>query len=445
MFDNQRIAILWRGMEGQSTYHFLQKQGIPDSSMGIFDQRADKDFPAWVTTFTGPGYLTHLPDYDVIIRSPGITDLLVQQALQDEWLWEQIAPRLTNQTQLFFDRYQWTVIGITGTKGKSTICMLTYLLLKEAGKNVVLAWNVGQPVLEQIDFDAPPDYVVYELSSFMLAGLERAKIKIGIRNTLSPTHLAEHGSRQEYVFAKAHLFSFADTLLLWSQVEEVLHEQFPELLQNRETQVITYGDSGSFTYADGQFLHDNQLLAGWETVRLVGVHNKYNVCALYGVAHILGISTDVVQKVTQEFVGLPDRIEFIGNVWGIDRYNDAIATTPQATQAALAALGDRVATLFVGGILGEYDFSGLAETITHSAIEHLICFPDSGPLIAQLVKKPGLQVYTTGTMRDAVKFAATHTPAWKIALLSCGSPSFSLWKSYKEKAAQFKEAVASLT
>ncbi len=444
MFDNQHIAILGRGMEWQSTYRFLQKEGIPDSSIAIFDQHTDKDFPAWVTTFTGPGYLTHLQDYDVIMRSPGITDVLLQNELQDTALWEIIAPRLTNQTQLFLDRFQGTVIGITGTKGKSTISMLTYLLLQAAGKNVVLAWNVGQPVLEQIDFASPPDYVVYELSSFMLAGLQRAKIHIGIWNTIYPTHLAEHGSRQEYVLAKAHLFSFADTLLLGSQVEDVLQEQFPELLQNRETQVITYGDSGSFSYVDGQFLHDNQLLAGWETVRLVGAHNRYNVCALYGVAHILGITTDLVQKVTQEFVGLPDRIEFIGNICGIDRYNDAIATTPQATQAALAALGDRVATLFVGGILWEYDFSGLAETISHSTIEHLICFPDSGPLIAQLVKKPGLQIYTTASMRDAVKFAASHTPIWKIALLSCGSPSFSLWKSYKEKAAQFKEAVASL-
>lgn len=118
-----------------------------------------------------------------------------------------------------------------------------------------------------------------------------------------------------------------------------------------------------------------------------------------------------MQQVTQEFVGLPDRIEFIGTVAGIDRYNDAIATTPQATQAALLALGDRVETLFVGGILGEYDFSGLAETISNSAISTLICFPDSGPLIAQLVKKPGLQVYTTASMHHAVAFASTHTTA----------------------------------
>ena len=154
----------------------------------------------------------------------------------------------------------------------------------------------------------------------------------------------------------------------------------------------------------------------------------------------------MVQKVTREFIGLPDRIEFIGNVWGIDRYNDAIATTPQATQAALAALGDRVETLFVGGILWTYDFSGLAETISNSpSLKTLICFPDSGPLIAQMVKKQGLQVYSTWKMSDAVKFAAAHTSVGKIALLSCGSPSFSLWTSYREKAAQFKETVHNLS
>lgn len=243
-----------------------------------------------MATFTGAGYLAHLQDYEVIIRSPGITDLLMQNELLDSKIRELIAPRLTNQTQLFFDMYQGTVIGITGTKGKSTISMLTYLLLKEAGKDVVLAGNGGQPVLEQIDFASPPDYVVYELSSFMLAGLMHAKIQIGIRNTLYPTHLAEHGSRQEYVLAKARLFSFADTVLLGSQVVDVLQNEFPTTLQNHKTQVITYGHSGRYTYHTGQFWSDNQLLAGGETVRLVGEHNRYNVCALYGVADILGIS-----------------------------------------------------------------------------------------------------------------------------------------------------------
>jgi UDP-N-acetylmuramoylalanine--D-glutamate ligase len=150
----------------------------------------------------------------------------------------------------------------------------------------------------------------------------------------------------------------------------------------------------------------------------------------------------------QQFDGLEHRIELVGTYGWIIRYNDAIATTPQATMAAIESFGEQVDTLFYGGIEGEYDHSWVAELIVKYDIQNLVLFPDTWSTLKELLTTNytlhTTNVLHTRSMEQAVDRAAKHTKKWALALLSCGSPSFSCWTSFKEKGSLFKEFVTKL-
>lgn len=114
------------------------------------------------------------------------------------------------------------MIGVTGTKGKSTTSSFIYEMLKNADKNVVLAGNVGKPVLDQIDFAMPPEIVVYELSSFMVESLDDFVCDVGILTTLIPVHIKEHGDYERYVAAKIKLLQHSRHAFVGTQAREEL-------------------------------------------------------------------------------------------------------------------------------------------------------------------------------------------------------------------------------
>lgn len=441
------IAILGYGLEGKSSYQFLLAHGISPERITILDQKATIEAPSWSSARLGADYLQGLQQYEVIIRSPGLTNALIQQWLDSNTTWDQIAWKLLTQTELFFANYQGKVIGITGTKWKSTISTLCYLTLQEAGLQVSLAGNIGKPILDQIDRNNQPDFVVYELSSFMLESLNSFQLEIGIFNTIYPTHLEAHAGRDNYLAAKAKLVTHSHYQLIWSQVADAAEQFSPEisqLLNHESSHLFHYGTSGTYSYADGVFYdHDQQAFLDHD-IRLLGLHNRYNICAIVGVCSLLKIDYTALQRTLSQFAWLEDRIEDIGIHHGIQRFNDAIATTPQATIAAIETLGSRIETIFVGGILGDYDFVSLGRKISEAGIQNVILFPDSGTEIYKGMQENLHHIHHSTDMHEAVQRAAAHTTPGKAALLSCGSPSFSLRSSYKEKARLFKQAVNAL-
>lgn len=161
--------------------------------------------------FTGEDYLTTLDEYDIIFKTPGLTKYMIEQ---ETGRTDINRSRFTSQTQYFFDTYTGQVIGVTGTKGKSTTVSLLQEMLLAAGKKSMLVGNVGKPVLDEIDFSNPPDLVVYELSSFMIDALGEYHVDIAIFTTLNATHTKEHGGYEPYIAAKFSLLAHADHLLV---------------------------------------------------------------------------------------------------------------------------------------------------------------------------------------------------------------------------------------
>lgn len=475
---NKKIAILGYGLEWQSTLTFLQEQEITDItildkndllqplSLVLKDTPSDKkgdkvnceareDTLGWnvreswkiqVKSILWENYLDSLAEFDIIIKSPGVSPF-----------WEKLLPhreKFISQTQIFFENYTWNVIGITGTKGKSTISTLLYQCLLAAWKTVKLVWNIWSPVLHEIDivWGEKYDYIVYEMSSYMLQDF-CPKLHIWFINNIYPCHLDWHyHSMNIYKQAKLNILEHAEHKIVNSELQndtEVLWVEGKKIFFN---QIGKYQYQNENLYQDDtKILSDIEIALKWE-------HNMKNIC---GVASMLEIifqeDTQVVKMLSEvltDFWWLPHRIEKVWIYEWITFVDDAYASTPDSTLAAIRTFPTSLQTLFLWGQDSGFSTESLRQWILSSSIQNIIAFPDtSEKIFPEIVSRDYesafeieisgkiLQFIKTRSMKQWVDFAYKTTFPWKVALLSCAAPSFSLWKNRDEKANEFIQEV----
>lgn len=373
----KNLALLGFGHEGKINKKYVQKY-YPDLKISILDQKKDKD------------YLEKQDNYDLAIKTPGLPKTKVT------------IPYVT-ATNLFFSQIKNFTIGVTGTKGKSTVTSLIYEILKAGGKKVRLLGNIGKPMLEVLLEDIDPEEIfVLELSSYMLDDIEYSP-NVAILLNLFPEHMNYHGGVENYYKAKRNIFKF----------------QKP-------------GDAAISVY------NEVKLPIKPSESPLLGRHNLKNIKAAVKVARLMNIPDSVITQAIKNFKPLAHRLEFVGNYRGIDFYDDAISTTPESTIQAIKSL-KRVDTIFLGGEDRGYEFKDLEKVLRSSGIRNIVLFPDTGKRI--LKSKNGFNVLSTAKMEQAVKFAYRHTAPGKICLLSTASPSYSLWKNFEYKGRDFKNWV----
>lgn len=393
-----KILILGYGKEGQATERFLKKY-VPAAEIGI----ADKNL--------SPDYLEEQKNYDLVIKTPGIPKRLVTK------------PYIT-ATNIFLANTNNMVIGVTGTKGKSTTVSLIYSIIKQAGKAVHLIGNIGQPMLnEMLKKIGKNDIFVCEFSSYQLDDIKYSP-HIAVVLDLFPEHMNYHGDIKSYYRAKKNIIAF-----FTSKDYFVYNPRFEELkVWAEETICRTIPFEQNIPIKD-------------EDIPLIGEHNKENIKAAVTVAHLLNIENDVIVEAIKKFKPLPHRLQMIGKFKKIIFYDDAISTTPESTIFAIKSLKD-IGTIFLGGEDRGYIFDELVKTIFDYKIPNLVLFPNSCNKIFKIIELNKLQplprLLKTKSMEEAVKFAYKYTPQGKICLLSNASPSYSLWKNFEEKGDQFQ-------
>lgn len=401
--ENKRILLVGYGKEGKATETFLKKN-VPSANLTVADSSQ------------GVGYLALQNKFDFAIKSPGVhaTDLMIPY---------------TTATNLFFEKVKGTTIGITGTKGKSTTASLIYAMLKEGGKSVHLVGNIGNPMLSELLLSNTKDDVwVCELSSYQLSDIVYSP-HIAVITSLFPEHMNYHGSIEAYYEAKARIVAYMtdkDYVVYDPQNTAVT-----ALLEETKAMQIPFLPTLPFPES---------------TIPLLGKHNRDNVRAAVTAAQLLELPEAVVTEAVGSFAALPHRLQLVGEYKNIAFYDDAISTTPQSTIAALESLSP-VGTLFLGGEDRGYDFTPLIEKLVSLQIPNLVFFPKSGGKIKTLLEeqetyKP--KTLTTTSMKEAVAFSYTESPQGSICLLSCASPSYTLWKNFEVKGDEFQKFVKEL-
>lgn len=432
-FNNKSVVVLGAGVEGIDAAAFLYAT-FPNARIQIADKQERTCTIPNIKTLFGANYPTSLREWDIVVVSPGVEPNEPLLAT---------AQYMTTATNIFFERCKGTIIGVTGSKGKSTTSALIHTILTQAGHSSHLVGNIGTPALGTLrEQNTPDDIFVYELSSYQTRLLQRGP-DIAVITSLFPDHMSYHGSVEQY---------YADKLRITSTQTPEQHLCF-NAANNELNARVAHSPATPHPWPSEQGAHiqNNRITIGGQEVLsvndlpLVGEHNVSNVLGAVTATTLLGCTTEHIRSALKSFKPLPYRLEPIATVNGVTFINDSLSTTPESTMAAIHAMPN-TGTLLLGGEDRGYDFTALGHLIAEKKIPNVILFPHTGNAIEQAIRAAGHtpNILHTSSMKEAVAFAALHGAPGTTCVLSCASPSFSVFKDYKDRGDQFRAAINNL-
>lgn len=443
------ILILGFGREGGSLLPFLRARH-PEARFGVADRRTEIELPPGfedVELCLGPEYLRALERFDVVYRSPGI-------ALPDDVRnAARFAGQCTSLMNLFFELVPGKVIGVTGTKGKSTTASLIHHLLAAAIPDVRLAGNIGRPALDVLAGATEETLFVVELSSFQLEDL-RFSPHVAVVLGVVPEHLDHHGDLREYVSAKQNIVRFqsADDFTIFSE----------ETPRSAELCKISLGTKLAFSTEDHPsaraFVSGGEIvlrssdgaripIAPLSELPLPGRGNLLNALAALAAVSVFTADATLLGQAVRSFRPLEHRLEPVGSFAGIEFINDSLSTIPEAAVNAIDAFGERARTIILGGYDRGLTFDILADALARSSIETMILFPTTGAKIHRSLQERhperarAIRAVNVDSMEAAVRSSFELTPSGGVCLLSPASSSFSMFRDYKERGEMFRKTL----
>jgi len=433
-FESARIAILGAGREGRAAWRYLRSL-YPGIELTLIDEKAPD--PVIASALTGRDQLLTKPlaqagleDFDILVRSPGIS-------VYRDSLRRAVAAgvTLTTPSSMWFAAHRdQRTICVTGTKGKSTTSALLAHVLGTLGFTVRLAGNIGRPLLDCEDRGV--DWWVIELSSYQLADLE-AEPTLAVILNLSPEHLDWHGSAEVYCRDKLRLADLAAGRPVIANAADPL---LAGALASREN-VRWFNAEGGIRAVGRHLFKGSRELELQLPPGLPGAHNLSNIAAVLTTTREVGIELDLAAQAVGAFQPLPHRLQLLGERAGLRFVNDSISSTPVATVAALESFAGESVTLIVGGLDRGLDWLPYMEAFKARTPQAVIAVPDNGARILATLRDAGIRpahgLHQTPDLAAAVALARRITPNGGVVLLSPGAPSFPQFRDYRDRGRQF--------
>lgn len=440
--ENKKILILGFGKEGDASYRFLRNH-FPEKQLFIADKNTNLSNNVellediYVELSLGENYLNGIEEYDLILKTPGISFKDIDISKFED--------RITSQLQLFLEFVDMYSIGITGTKGKSTTSTLIYKVLMEQNKDAFLIGNIGEPIFNQIEEFSKDSIAVIEISSHALEYIKKST-NIAILLDIFEEHLDHYKNLDRYIEAKFNLAKYQEEndILIYNYDNELMNEfDYNYKPNDYAVSINDIPENKNRLFLKDGFIYcnDKKIMSVQEEMNLKGIHNINNIMFVFGVCDILKLDFNQAIKTITKFISLEHRMEFFAKLDGVEYYNDSIATIPEATINAITALKN-VRTLIVGGKDRGVDLSELIDFLDESKIENIICLPKTGEYIMEGLKNSSKNVYFEENLKDAVKIAKDITHEG-ICLLSPAASSYGYFKNFEERGRLFKEYVIS--
>jgi UDP-N-acetylmuramoylalanine--D-glutamate ligase len=421
-----------------------QLQGLPVRF--VLGQHRDEDFQT----------------ADLVIRNPGVPrESRYLQLARDN------GAAIEMEMTLFFRLCPGPIIGITGTKGKTTTTLLAGAMFKEQFPDTVVAGNLRVSALEQLPKIGPRTPVVLELSSWQLEGLGEAGLspRWACITNISPDHLDRYASMKEYIEAKQHIYKHQgnDGVVVLNVNDPVLvaaaaeapgtvawfsDEYDKQMMQFVEEHPHEYVVSWAERFLFWQHGMDNGIICAKSEIQLPGRHNLSNVAAAAALAHLFGVQTQHIRSAMQSFTGVPDRMEVVGTVDGVRYINDTTATTPTAAIAALRSIYEPT-VLIAGGADKQLDFEEFGQVVAKYAKAVMLLDGTATPKViealnAAIPQLPGRAPIIHGpvsSMAAALEAARDLAEQGDVVLLSPGCASFGMFKNEFDRGEQFRQIV----
>ncbi|MGN1422905.1 MAG: UDP-N-acetylmuramoyl-L-alanine--D-glutamate ligase [Oscillospiraceae bacterium] len=424
-FEGKRCVILGFGREGRIWLDILRSLNVC-AEIAVADMNP-LDIEG-VTLISGSGYLEKCAEYDLILQSPGV---IIKDKLDAA-----AKAKILTQTELLLRLKPCRIIGVTGTKGKSTTSSLIHHFLTACGMKSMLIGNIGVPPLERLEEMDGNTVAVCEMSCHQLEFVRHSP-DIAVLLNIYPEHLDHYVDFNAYANAKRNICRFqaaGDTVIANAELLPIEHGG----------RLITAGfniPADIWTDGRGIKLFGEDIPEEKINTRLLGKHNRYNIAIALAAAVSAGADIEACLNALTDFKGLEHRLEHVADIDGVEYINDSICTIPEAAVAAVNAF-DGTDCIILGGMDRGISYRLLGDFLNTGEVANVILLPDSGRRIGKLITNPAVNVIHAEDMEQAVR--AAHGCAKKRVLLSPASASYGFYKNFEERGRHFKQLVNEL-
>jgi len=391
-----------------------------------------------INTITGDNYLSDI-SCDIVFRSPGImySHPEIQNAIRK-------GSFVTSEMELFFELCPATIIGITGSDGKTTTTTVISEILKADGKKVFLGGNIGAPLLPLLDEMSDKDFCVVELSSFQLMSMKKSPY-ISVITNITPNHLDKHKNYQEYIDAKKNIMLYQDKngIFVTNNSNEITKEIGKEA--NGKLRTFSLDSDSDIHLKNGTICYNDEKILKVADIKIPGLYNVENYMAAIGALYDI-VKKESIVETAESFGGVAHRVEFVRELQGVKYYNSSIDSSPNRTKNTLSVFNNKVVMISGGKDKGiPYDEIG-PEIIKHVRV--LILIGATSKAIEDAVNKADknhtVKIIHAKTYPEAVKLAKENAQSGESVVLSPASTSFDMFKNFEERGNLYKELVNSL-
>jgi UDP-N-acetylmuramoylalanine--D-glutamate ligase len=425
-----RTLVVGAAKSGVAAANFLAKRG---EEVVLADSKADPVLPyaldSHVETAFGRDDLALLERVDEIVVSPGVPldiPLLVEAGKH--------SMPVIGEIELAYRHLNGTVIAVTGSNGKSTVTSLIGEILRVAGREPIVAGNIGEPLIASLDFERPRTYVL-ELSSFQLETIDKFRANVALLLNITPDHMDRYPTFEAYAAAKQRIFRNQDT-----SDSAIINTGVEAATPARVLRFSSTQQADAWLDGDDLVLGDRRIPRA--SLKLQGTPNIENALAAWLAARVAGVDDVDVQIAFGTFAGLPHRMVLVRERDGVKWINDSKGTNVDATIAALQSFPSSSVWLILGG----YDKHGEFERMRDLVGDRTKAILTIGKA-ADVIKEKldgAVRIEPLENMERAVKWAAENAQSGDVVLLSPACASFDQYRNFEHRGEHFEELVRGL-
>ncbi len=442
-FPYEKILVLGLAKSGTAAAKLLHDSG---KEVRVNDLKADQDSDQvqeltglGIEVVTGGHPLSVLDEVELLVKNPGIPyeNPIVREA-------ENRKIPIITEVELAGRLVNDSIIGITGSNGKTTTTTLIYEMLNQSGCKTQLAGNIGNVSCEVARHMTEEEWMVIELSSFQLLGIDQFKPKISVLLNLFEAHLDYHKSFENYKQAKAGIMKnqTEDDFIVFNaddrEIADIAARSAAVKIPFSKTERMQEG-----AWCDDQYLYFRQeKVISLKEIVLVGSHNLENILAAVSAAKLSGADNDGIRQVLNTFTGVKHRLQFVSNVNGRLFYNDSKATNILATSKALSSFSQPT-ILLAGGLDRGGSFTDLIPSL--EGVKAVIVFGETAKKLAGTARDAGIKtIEYANDVEEAARKAYQLSVEEDVILLSPACASWDQYRTFEERGDMFVKAVHTL-
>ena len=439
MFENKKIFILGMARSGYEAAKLLSDYNneilVTDMSEQDSDQVKELEELGVKVVITDDPVSLIDDSYDYVIKNPGIKydNPLVVRA-------KGLGIKVINEVEMaysFLDK-DISIIGVTGSNGKTTTVNLIYQFLKEEKENVYLGGNIGIPLSNFARDIKKGSYLVLEISDHQLVDMYNFKTNISVLTNITPTHLDFHPSYDVYKSMKKKIFNHHtkdDIAVINSNDSESMN-----VTNDINSTKYYYGTNkdNKCYYDDTAIYYDGKEVIKLNEIILKGEHNYQNITSAIIAVKEYGISDEGIKKVLKRFNGVEHRLEFVTEFNGIKFYNDSKATNCVSTNIALNSF-DEPTILILGGTDRGHSFHDLDNSIKN--VKAIMCYGETKNRIEEYAKEMNISCYKSENLKETMMKVKDIMESGDVVLLSPACASWDQYKKFEDRGNEFKELV----